>query len=335
MNDTPPEIAPLQVLRNDTDNPLALQARQRHYIQTATADNTRSTYQSAIRHFERWGGRLPADELTIIRYLLAYAEQLNPRTLSLRLTALRQWHRLQRFVDPTDTPEVRKTLLGIERTHGQPKRKARVFTLEHLEVLVQALTLFSRPKALRDRALLLLGFFGAFRRSELVAVTVDDLVWESEGVVVRVPRSKTDQTGQGRFKAVPMHGGLLCPVAALREWLGCGAIAKGPIFRRITRWGEILPKALQPSSVNAILKEDAARAGLEFAPELSSHSLRRSLATGAHRAGASFESIKRQGGWSHDGTVREYIDEAQRFEDNAAAVLLAEARKRGPRRIDS
>ena len=139
MNDAPPEIAPLPALRNDRDSDVALRVRQRHYIQAATADNTRRTYQSAIRHFERWGGRLPADELTIIRYLLAHAENLNPRTLSLRLTSLRQWHRLQRFADPTDTPEVRKTLLGIERAHGQPKNKARVFTLEHLEVMVQTL----------------------------------------------------------------------------------------------------------------------------------------------------------------------------------------------------
>jgi len=326
MSDTPSESAPLPVLRNDAENQLALQARQRRYIQAATADNTRRTYQSAIRHFERWGGRLPADELTIIRYLLAHAEHLNPRTLSLRLTALRQWHRLQRFADPTDTPEVRKTLLGIERAHGQPKHKARVFTLDHLEAMVQALSLLSGPKAQRDRAVLLLGFFGAFRRSELVAVTVDDLAWETEGVVIRVPRSKTDQTGEGRFKALPTQGGALCPVTALKAWLACSGIEQGPVFRRVTRWGEVLSDALHPASLNAILKDGAARAGLDFAPELSSHSLRRSLATGAHRAGASFESIKRQGGWSHDGTVRGYIDEAQRFEDNAAAVLLAKAR---------
>ena len=155
---------------------------------------------------------------------------------------------------------------------------------------------------------------------------MDDLAWETEGVVIRVPRSKTDQTGQGRYKALPAQGGPLCPVMALKAWLVCGAIEKGPIFRGVTRWGEVLTEALHASSVNAILKDGAARAGLEFTPELSSHSLRRSLATGAHRAGASFESIKRQGGWSHDGTVREYIDEAQRFENNAAAVLLAKAR---------
>jgi hypothetical protein len=104
-------------------------------------------------------------------------------------------------------------------------------------------------------------------------------------------------------------------------------INSGPVFRRINRWGALLEPPLHPASVTLILKAVATRAGLDFVPELSSHSLRRSLATSAHRAGASFESIKRQGGWSHDGTVWEYIEAAQHFEDNAAGVLLAKTRK--------
>ena len=185
MNDNPTDTSSLLSLRNDSDANGALRVRQRHYIQAATANNTRRTYQSAIRQFERWGGRLPADERTVLHYLLAHADRLNPRTLSLRLTALRQWHRQQRFVDPTDTPEVRKTLAGIERTRGQPKRKARVFHLKHLETMVQAMRSSFGPKALRDRALLLVGFFGAFRRSELVGVKVDDLAREAGVMTAR------------------------------------------------------------------------------------------------------------------------------------------------------
>jgi len=108
-------------------------------------------------------------------------------------------------------------------------------------------------------------------------------------------------------------------VAALA---GISTIKQGPVFRGITRWGELKPDALNPASVNLILKTVADEAGLDFVPELSSHSLRRSLATNAHRSGASFESIKRQGGWSHEGTVWGHIEEAQRFEDNAAVALL-------------
>lgn len=300
--------------------------QHQRYIEAATAENTRRAYRSAIRHFERWGGRLPAEVKTVSAYLLAHAEVLNPRTLSLRLTALRQWHQLQGFPDPTAAPEVRKILQGIARQHGKPKRQAKAFRLEHLEAMINQLSVQSDPKACRDRALLLIGFFGAFRRSELVAIQVKHLQWEPEGLIITVPRSKTDQSGEGRLKALPYGEGQLCPVTALKAWLEVTAIKTGFIFRRINRWKAILDTPLHPASVNLILKAVARQVKLDFVPELSSHSLRRSLATTAHRAGASFESIKRQGGWVHDATVWEYIEAAQRFEENAAAVLLAKAK---------
>jgi integrase len=262
-------------------------------------------------------------------YLLAHAQTLNPRTLSLRLTALRHWHQLQGFPDPTAAPQVRKTLQGIARLHGKPKRQAKAFRLEHLEAMISLLSISSTLKASRDRALILVGFFGAFRRSELVAVQVEQLRWEPEGVVIELPRSKTDPSGEGKLKALPYGGGGLCPVRALQHWLQTARINSGPVFRRLNRWETLLETPLHPASVTLILKAVAAQAGLNFVPQLSSHSLRRSLATSAHRAGASFESIKRQGGWSHEGTVWQYIEAAQHFEDNAASVLLAKARRRG------
>ena len=175
MNGIAPENRDAPALRNTEMAPLPVTAQQR-YIQAATSDNTRRTYQSAIRHFEGWGGLLPATESMVIRYLLDHASHLNPRTLSLRLTALRQWHRLQKFPDPTDAPEVRKTLKGIERLHGKPKRKAKTFRLEHLEKMIASLDEAENLKTVRDRALLLVGFFGAFRRSELTSLNVKDIV---------------------------------------------------------------------------------------------------------------------------------------------------------------
>lgn len=180
-------------------------------------------------------------------------------------------------------------------------------------------------KSIRDRALLLMGFFGSFRRSELTVVKIEHLVFEPEGVIIMLPRSKTDQTGVGKFKTLPYGKSSLCPVSALHQWLQLSKIKEGSLFRSITRWGSLRSNGLNPASVNFILKTVAENAGLNFAHELSSHSLRRSFATNAYRAGASFESIKCQGGWEHDETVWEYIEEAQRFEDNAAAKLLAKA----------
>jgi integrase len=321
---TPPPVYEAVDVEDPKGAQLALEHQQ--YLEAATAENTRRAYRSAIGHFERWGGHLPAPANMVRTYLLAHAQTLNPRTLSLRLTALRHWHQLQGFPDPTASAQVRKTLQGITRVHGKPKRQAKAFRLEHLEAMINLLSVLSTFKALRDQALLLVGFFGAFRRSELVAVKVEEVHWEPEGIIIALPRSKTDSSGEGKFKALPMGEGILCPVRALKHWLQTAKINSGPVFRRINRWEALLDTPLHPASVTLILKAVATQAGLNFVPELSSHSLRRSLATSAYRAGASFESIKRQGGWSHDGTVWEYIEAAQHFEDNAASILLAKPR---------
>ena len=299
-----------------------LAARHQAFLAAATADNTRRAYRSAIRHFQAWGGALPADESAVIRYLLAHADTLNARTLALRLTALSQWHAYQGFFDAASTPTVRKTLAGIARLHGKPKKKAKALPLEDLELIVARLHEQGTVKALRDSALLQLGFFGGFRRSELVALRVEDVSWEPQGMVITLPRSKTDQSGEGIVKAVPYGEGDCCPATALKSWLAAAAIAGGPLLRTVNQWGHVADKPLHAGSINTILEGCARLAGLDYVPELSSHSLRRGMATSAHRAGADFQAIKRQGGWRHDGTVHGYIEEAGRFDSNAAGSLL-------------
>lgn len=299
-----------------------LAARHRAFLAAATSDNTRRTYRSAIRHFLTWGGKLPCDEVAIIHYLLAYAHELNPRTLALRLTAVSQWHLHQGFVDPAATPTVRKTLAGITRTHGKPKRKARPLLIEDVERIVANLSGLDTLQARRDNALVQIGFFGGFRRSELASLEVPHITWERDGIVITLQRSKTDQEGVGIVKAIPYGEGPCCPATALRAWLDAAGIASGAVFRSISRWGTVGTEALNAASVNTILKACAKAARLESVPELSGHSLRRGMATSAHRAGADFRDIKRQGGWRHDGTVQAYIEEASHFEDNAAGALL-------------
>lgn len=299
-----------------------LTAQHRAFLAAATSENTRRAYRSAIRHFLAWGGVLPSDEPAIIRYLLVYAQALNPRTLALRLTALSQWHVHQGFADPASTPTVRKTLAGIERVHGKPKKKAKALPLEDLERVVTRLASIDTLKAKRDNALLQVGFFGGFRRSELVSLAVAHVAWELEGIVITLPRSKTDQQGRGIVKAIPYGSGLCCPATVLRAWLTAAGITSGPIFRPITKWGELGADALHEGSVNTILETCATLAQLDYVPQVSSHSLRRGMATSAHRAGADFRDIKRQGGWRHDGTVQGYIEEAGQFQENAAMTLL-------------
>ncbi len=322
-NTNPPALPPEAVLPTTADN--ELQERHRRYLQAATSDNTRRTYRSAIRQFERWGGHLPTDRDTLIRYLLDHADTRNTRTLDVHLTALSQWHRFQGFADPAQDPTVRKTLEGMRRVHGQPKRKAKALRLEHLAAMLAWLnTQPDHLKKVRDLALVQVGFFGAFRRSELVAIRVEDLVWEPEGVIIKLPRSKTDQQGEGLQRALPRGFGQICPVRALKTWLKTAGIEAGPVFRPISRWHKLQYRTLRPAAINDLLKSLGEACGFDFVPELSSHSFRRGLSTSSARENLDFETIKKQGGWKNDATVREYIDEGRRFADNVATVLMAE-----------
>lgn len=317
-------IEPGDGIRTDVTSPAdaLLAARHSELLAAATSANTRAAYRSAVKHYLDWGGLLPAQEPAVIRYLVHFADTLNPRTLAHRLTALAQWHIHQGFVDPTATATVRKTLAGIARTNGKPKKKAKALPVEDLELIVATLTKTGTLKALRDSALLQIGFYGGFRRSELAEISVAHLTWDAQGIAIMLPRSKTDQTGEGLVKAIPYGEGLCCPATALRTWLGAADIAEGPVFRSISKWGVVADAGLNPASVNAILAGAAQLAKLGYVPELSSHSLRRGMATSAHRAGADFRDIKRQGGWRHDGTVQGYIEEAGLFAENAAHSLL-------------
>ncbi|MGG6988524.1 UNVERIFIED_CONTAM: integrase, partial [Pseudomonas aeruginosa] len=198
----------------------------------------------------------------LIRYLLSFAEVLNPRTLALRLTALSQWHRYQGFPDPTASATVGKTLRGIERVNGRPRQKAKALVLEDLERIVVHLNTLDGLATLRDSALLQVGYFGAFRRSELVTLEMQYLEWEQEGLRITLPRSKTDQEGEGLDKAIPYGDSICCPATALRRWLDAAQIVQGPLFRRISRWGVLGEVALHEGSVNTILTARAEAAGL-------------------------------------------------------------------------
>ncbi len=292
------------------------------YIQAATSHNTRKAYRSDITHYEQWGGKLPATPEQIARYLEAYALSLNPRTLARRLIALRHWHTYQGFADPTLHPAIKKILTGIQRIHGKPKRKARAMTPEILAQICDQLAKTGSLTAARDNALLQTGFFGALRRSELVAIQVEHLVFNASGIEILLPSSKTDQVHEGQFCALPYGNKQLCPVKAMQEWLTKSGIQSGPVFRRIALVDQLGHTALTPLSVNHILKLRAMEAGVTDTALFSSHSLRRGLATSAANAGAPLQSIMRAGRWKQTNTVMEYIEASERFTDNAASMVL-------------
>ena len=181
---------------------LASQTLQ-EYIHAATSANIRKAYQSDIRHFVLSGGSLPTSAEHIIRYLHQHAISLNPRTLVRRLTAIKNWHLFQGFADPTANPAVRKTLTGIKNTHGKPKDKAVPLTVEALKIMAGYLNSSGRLIDVRNNALLQIGFLGAFRRSELVTICWEHIQFVPEGIEILIPRSKTDQSGEGQVCAIP------------------------------------------------------------------------------------------------------------------------------------
>lgn len=294
------------------------------YIHAATSNNTRTAYQADIRHFVFWGGRLPTSGESILRYLRYHAALLNPRTLARRLTAIKNWHLYQGFIDPTTHPAIRKTLVGIRNIHGKPKKKAIPLTLEIITKMSALLKSSNRLIDCRNRALLLLGFLGAFRRSELVAIKWGDITFVPEGIEIMVPRSKTDQGGEGQVCAIPTSDdAILCPVTALSVWRERAGRETEHVFRQITAGGLVLGKSIKPHQVNVIIKAIATACDIPDATSYSSHSLRRGFATEASRKGAPFGSIMRHGRWRHEGTVLGYIDEGKRFDQNAARIMLS------------
>lgn len=294
-----------------------------HYIHAATSDNTRIAYQADIRHFMRWGGFLPTSGDVILDYLRHHAPMLNPRTLSRRLTAIKNWHLYQGFADPTSHPVIRKTLAGIRNVHGRPKDRAAPLTLESIATISAFLKSSGRLIDCRNRVLILVGYFGAFRRSELVGIKWEDITFVSEGMEILIPRSKTDQGGEGQTCAIPASEDItLCPVAALTEWRKRSGYHTGAVFCRVTLGGRTGNRAIKPHQVNLIIRSVARDSGLPDVESYSSHSIRRGFATEASRKGAPFGSIMRHGRWRHEGTVLGYIDEGRRFEQNAASIML-------------
>lgn len=292
------------------------------YAHAATSDNTRKSYRNDIRQFIAWGGVLPTTADMIVRYLEGNAEKLHPNTLRRRLTAIKNWHTYQGFPDPTQHPLIRKTLSGICRVHLKPTKKAPALSFEQLQLLSSHLLKKGRIVDWRNHALLQIGFFGAFRCSELVSIQWEHIDFVPEGVEIFLPKSKTDQEGKGQICAIPYGKDANCPVLALKNWQSKCQRTRGPVFVAISKIGRLSTQSLSPHSLSALIKRLAKEHRLPHAEDFSAHSLRRGFATSASKKGACITAIMRHGRWCAEKTVLGYIDEAQRFRDNAAGVLL-------------
>ena len=203
------------------------------YLRQSLAASTQAQYLIDRQDFEAWGGILPATPETIASYIAQRAETLVVATLVRRLAALSKLHDAYGFSNPVRTELVKATMRGIKRSKGVAQREAAPLMKEDLFSILARLG--NRPKDLRDKALLLIGFAAALRRSELVALKVGDVQFVRQGMIITIRHSKTDQEAAGRQIGVPFGRSRWCPVKALEEWLAHAAINEGSIFRQINR----------------------------------------------------------------------------------------------------
>jgi integrase len=207
------------------------------FIAAATAENTRRAYQSDLRHFLAWGGHLPATPEQIARYLADHAARLSMATLARRLAGIRTAHVERGFPDPTKSELIRLTFRGIRRRYGKPQRRVAPLRIEHLSAIISLLG--NSMRDIRDRALLLVGFAGAFRRSELSSIRCDWITRTEHGLSIALRKTKTDQESKGRDVFIPLVGGRICPIAALDTWFEVSGITDGPVFRRVSKSGRV------------------------------------------------------------------------------------------------
>ncbi len=289
------------------------------FVRDSLADNTWRAYVSDLAQFERWGGSIPATDTTVASYLAEHAESLSVATLTRRLASLSKAHEAGGLPNPTRSALVKATLRGIKRTRSIAQRQAQPLIREDLFITLDAMG--DTLKDVRDRALLLIGFAGGFRRSELVGLNVSDIEHVRQGIVIHLRRSKTDQDGEGRKIGVPYGRTNWCPVMAVDTWLARSGITEGALFRPIDRHGRMSSGRLSGEAVALVVRGRLSAAGINPA-NYSGHSLRAGLATSAAQAGVSSWKIRQQTGHATDAMLSRYIRSGELFTGNAAAALL-------------
>lgn len=296
----------------------------RDFARAEKAPATRRAYRSDFAAFRSWCqgkgvSALPARPESVAAYLAAEAARgMKAATISRRVAAIRHAHKLAGHEPPTNVETVKATVRGIRRSIGAAKVRKAPILAETARAMAQAAP--AGLKGVRDRALLLLGFAGAFRRSELVALDIADLSFCDGGLRVMIRRSKTDQEGEGATIAI-VSGTMACPVAAVQAWIEASGITEGPLFRAVAKGGRLGTARLSDRSVASVVKAHAALIGLN-AREFSGHSLRSGFLTSAAARGASIFKMMDVSRHKSVDTLRGYVRDADLFRDHAGAGLL-------------
>lgn len=291
--------------------------RAREYAEAATAPATRRAYKSDWECYVAWCEAaglpsIPAAPQTIAAYLATKAQTLRVATLERRLATIATAHRLAGHQLDTRHPGIRETMRGIKRQHGSAQRQAAPVTCDLVKRMAD--TCDGSLIGLRDKAMLLLGFAGAFRRSEMVALETADFEETAEGLRITIRHSKTDQAREGQVIGIVRSGSSYCPVGALAAWLSAAGIGEGPVFRNVNRHSQI-GEGLSDKTVSLVVKARAEAAGLDPA-RFSGHSLRSGLATSAASMGIEERHIQRQTRHRSVAVLRRYIRQGELFRDN-------------------
>jgi integrase len=296
----------------------------REFARQSKAENTLRGYRADWGDFCEWCEArnlcpLPASPDSVAGYIAECAQRLKVGTIQRRLNAIAEAHKAMSFESPTLSTPVRNTMKGIRRALGTASGQKTAVLTDDIRAMVEVCD--SGLIGARDRALILLGFAGAFRRSELISLEVEDSAFGRDGLTITLRRSKTDQDGQGRKIGIPYGSNPdTCPVRVVQAWLELSGITAGALFRSITRHGSIQDRRLSGVDVARIVKKLATRAGLDAA-RYAGHSLRAGHATSAAIAGASERSIMAQTGHRSVQMVRRYIRDGSLFRENSAGKL--------------
>ena len=281
-------------------------------LKNSKAQNTLRAYASDFRHFRDFCidnnvNHLPSDPRIISLYLTKLAKTSKFSTLKRRIASISVIHKMKGHYLDTKHPIIIENLLGIKRVKGSNQKAKKPILINDLKLIINVIdeTKQTNKRKIRDKAIILVGFSGGFRRSELVNIEYEDIEFVNEGVKIFIKRSKTDQSGEGMIKAIPYFDNeLFCPVKSLKLWINHSEIKAGKIFD------------ISDKSVALIIKKYASLAGLD-SNKYGGHSLRSGFATSAAESGAEERNIMAMTGHKTTQMVRRYIHEANLFKNNA------------------
>ena len=294
-------------------------------LKSSKAINTVRAYKSDFRDFgifcvKNGFKNLPSEPKIVSLYLTYLSSKdVKINTIKRRLVSIGVIHKLKGHYLDTKHPIIIENLMGIKRRKGSKQKGKKPLLINNLKQIIDVINKEKEAdlKKLRNKALLLIGFAGGFRRNELVSLDVDDLEFVLEGLKITLKKSKTDQYGEGFTKGIPyFENSAYCPVKNIKSWLNVSKINKGAIFVRFSKGIKITNDRLSDQSVALIIKNYLITAGFD-SKEYSGHSLRSGFATSAAEAGAEERSIMAITGHKSSEMVRRYIKEANLFKNNA------------------